>query len=144
LDATTALYLSQISDSIEQVVVATKVRMARVGGGALEPSSWWPDFVENEQPSKAYQCKLLRLTLLSDPGSAMAMKSIFMLCCTHLRFAAEEGERCGGGSCQEKRLDPSACGNGSETTRDHAFPPHSCSVAHTSLRKSKIVKDRDG
>jgi hypothetical protein len=57
LNATPARYLSQISDSIEQVVVvtmATLVRMARLGRGDLGASSWWSDSLENEQPSRHF------------------------------------------------------------------------------------------
>lgn len=97
-----AMDLSQMSDSTEQVVVASVVRMPRLGKGILEKRSWWSDSLENEQPSKAYQCTHLWLTFPSDPGSAMAMKSKIMLCCTHLRFAADEGGSQGGAP------DPSA------------------------------------
>jgi hypothetical protein len=97
-----AMDLSQMSDSTEQVVAASVVRMPRLGKWILEKRSWWSDSLENEQPSKAYQCTHLWLTFHSDPGSAMAMKSKIMLCCTHLRFAADEGGSQGGAP------DPSA------------------------------------
>ncbi|PMD52195.1 uncharacterized protein K444DRAFT_255892 [Hyaloscypha bicolor E] len=89
-----AMNLSQMSDSIEQVV-----RMPRPGKGILEKRSWWSDSLENEQPSKAYQCTRLWLTFHSDPGSAMAMESNHAL----LHALEVRSRRRGGGGTEEPR-----------------------------------------
>jgi hypothetical protein len=118
-----ALYLSHISDSIEEEAMATVT--------GLEEGIWGSchgglTTKENEQPSKAFSMQRMNIfqSTVNAPFGAPDLRAKAIMLQT-LEICSRRRPWAAGCSL----LNPSACGNNSETNQAAGLAPHASSTA---------------